>query len=409
MDPSSNYVIKIIFKYLYYPSNMLVIGVASEPKMIDYFADCEEIDTASYQLNKDFYQKLLEEPGFNYLVDSGIVKVIDSDTNSHVEVSSRVRIRKEPLFKDAPIPPHISSLSEMRMYRPEHLSYIKSEPTSPEDCVFCPHLVNTNTPEPRIVHGNLRTISGKEILSMPNLYPFSGNHYVTVFGDHYQDIGEVGYSDLENFFFSTCEIGNELRKKGSKGMWGLINFGREAGASQSHPHAQSGKKPRMPGTLEDREMFAVDYIAYTKNLDPFEEYIKIMRDSPYVIFENDHVFITAPFAPKFPDQVDIIPKQRIRNVVELEDNKDDESKKLLIGSILGVFHALRKRRGVTDLNVVIHQNNFDPNGSHYRLHFHIMPRNKNRLGGLEVGFGMNVVGVDPTLTAKEIREHYNSN
>jgi len=385
----------------------------------DYFQRCEEIQESVFSIQNEFYQTLLQpekdiitgedkKSGFKHLVDEGIIDI--KQNGSNVQVSSKIRVRIEPLFSDAPIHPQTSHLSEVRMHRPEAMSYIDSPPTNPEGCSFCMPKLENQTPNPKIYHDDLRTHSGQRVVSFPNLFSFGENHFITVFGDHYQDIRDLNECDLESFFFSACDLGKIMMDKGNRGMWSFINFGKEAGASQTHPHSHSINKPIMDTWgLDDIEMIATEYTFQKTNKDPFVEYIDNMRDSPYFIFENDVVFICAPFAPHFPDQVDIIPKRKIRNVVDLTGknspiSKDEE--RIMVGSVLGAFHALREKRGVTDFNFVIHQQDFHGDGIPYRLHFHITPRNKNKFGGLEAYFGSRVIPVDPVLTARELREHY---
>ena len=343
------------------------------------------------------------------VVKQGLIKIVNLDKN-YVNLVSLIKHRREPLFGDYPEPISISTLSEIRMYRPENIGRLESSVSNPEECIFCDPLVYKKTPVPKKRHGVI--IDGNEFgipISFQNLYPFCKEHNVIVFANHFQSINDVTYTDLENFFNTTCELGNELRVMGHRGMWSIINFGKEAGASQSHPHAQVGNKIKMWGYDEDKEMNAISYVFHkNRNQDPFEEYMKRMRDTQHFIYHNNHVFILTPFAPQFSDQVDIYLKSPVRNVTDLwgkDKQFSDDDRKIIIDSILGVFHALYRKRNVRDLNVSIHQADFNPNGSPYRVHFHIMPR-KYKLGALEIAQRIHVVSVDPLVTAEAVRNHY---
>ncbi len=378
---------------------------------IEYFQQFEEVEESSCSITREHFEELQKETGFMQAVEQGLIRILNLD-NGNVNLVSLIKHRREPLFGDYPEPIYISTLSEIRMYRPENIGRLESSVSDPEECIFCDPLICKKTPLPKKRHGAV--IDGNEFgipISFPNLYPFCKEHNVIVFANHFQSINDVTYADLENFFNTTCELGNELRIKGYRGMWSIINFGKDAGASQSHPHAQVGNKIKMWGYEEDREMNAISYIFHkNRHQDPFEEYIQRMNDTPNFIYKNNHVFILTPFAPQFSDQVDIYLRAPVRNVTDLwgTDKKfSDSDRKIIIDSILGIFHALYRKRNVRDLNVSIHQSDFNSNGSPYRLHFHIMPR-KYKLGALEIAQRIHVISVDPLVTAKEVREHYYS-
>ncbi|MEK6879610.1 MAG: hypothetical protein AABY22_08385 [Nanoarchaeota archaeon] len=368
----------------------------------------EEVERSTRSISIEHFEELKQDPSFTRALDLGLIQASNYE-DGYISLESLIRHRREPLFGDYPEPLWISTLSEIRMYRPENIGRQEPSISPKEECVFCNPLINKRTPFPKITH---RIHDGNDLgipISFPNLYPFSKEHKVLVFADHFQTINDVSYRDLQHFFNGTCEIGQELKNKIYRGMWAIINFGKEAGASQSHPHAQIGNKIGMWGYDEDKEIRAIDYIfKHNHGQDPFLEYMKRMRDTSHFIYENDKVFILTPFAPKFSDQVDIILKDPVRNVTELfgeGQRYSDYERQVTIDSILGVFHALYQKRNVQDLNVIIHQTDFNSNGSPYRLHFHIMPR-KYKLGGLEIAQGMHVISIDPTVTAKAVREHY---
>lgn len=322
------------------------------------------------------------------------------------EKKSLIEIRIDPLFEQYSL--HSTSISEARANRPENFSSNghSNEPEEDPDCIFCPQKVFKVTPEPRIIHGDLTTVDNTHnIITVPNLYPFSVPHYVTIFSTHKPNLKALTYIDMINYLESSYFLAREMKgKKGVYGMWDIINWGAAAAASQSHPHAQRGGIRKLMVVKADKESDAIERLIKEKGTDQFEEYLRKVRDSPYFIFENDLLQISAPFAPKFPDQVDIICKKPFRNIVDIESKQERDN---IASTMLGVFHALKEKRGVTDLNLIMHQERFNVE-SHYRLHWHVYPRNKNKLGGLEVGDSINVVHVYPEKTAEALKAHYYS-
>jgi len=313
-----------------------------------------------------------------------------------------IEVRKDPLFG------HYSSLiSPERVKRP-HTTDVEERRTDESTCIFCPPRIYQVTPEPKKRHKGFITYKESEkhpVLSVPNLFPFGKPHYVTVFKVHEPDLMQLDFNDMEAYLESGCEIAREIKgMEGVFGMWDIINWGYYAAASQIHPHAQRGGLTRVMMTEMD-----IEYERYGRlsAKDQFNEYMSRIRGSDLFGWESELLFINAPFAPKVPDQVDVIVKPQIRNMLELYDL--GESKRCEIArSMLGILHLLDNKRGVTDLNVITHQARFDQDGS-YRLHWHILPRNKRgfswRWGGMEME-GAYVVDVYPDETAAAIRDHY---
>ena len=74
--------------------------------------------------------------------------------------------------------------------------------------------------------------------------------------------------------------------------------------------------------------------------------------------------------------------------------------------MLGVIHGLRIHRGVTAINLVLYQSNFNCEKNGFRMRAVINPRNKNNIGGLEIGQGVYVIPTIPEETAMALRKHY---
>ena len=133
---------------------------------------------------------------------------------------------------------------------------------------------------------------------------------------------------------------------------------------------------------------------------PFETRANFLRKNGLECFEDDSIFISAPYASRFPDELELTLKPKVCNFRQLPKI---EVKKVA----QGLYYAINffsSERGVTDFNVITHQDSLLEN-SEYRIHFHILPRNKNVLGGVEVGFNGYVVDTWPEATASAFREY----
>jgi len=265
---------------------------------------------------------------------------------------------------------------------------IKMKPK--EECIFCKEGgLYTKTPDERNFHFATEPNPGYELISFPNLFPFSIPHTVTVISDSIDEL------------------------EGITGMFDFINWGPDAGASIDHPHAQRGGLVDLMRTSIDKEIDKCEEIKRATREDYFGDYLDIVRatkdekDSLYC-FENDTVLVSCPFAPRFSDQVDIVYKKQVNNILDLRVNERDD-----IGdAMVKVLHALgsldklpedKMRRNVTNLNVALHQARFGDKRDYYRIHWHVTPR-MTKIGSLEALYGAYVVDVFPETTAENIRE-----
>ena len=306
-----------------------------------------------------------------------------------------IEIRIDPLFAQYSL--HTTLISEERAKRPILIKSVLEtidKDGKKEECDFCKPRVYLETAVPKIHHGE------KQIVTAPNLFPYILPHFITIFtNEHKQNLENLTENDITIYLSTGREIAYNLKEDGQDGMWDFINWGAKAGASQPHPHAQRGGLYKLMRTLMDKELESLEKIKNKLNgKDPFEFYMKLVRDSPLLIYEDDDVFVFAPYAPKFTDQIDILTKRKdkvISNYLELEDEMIDSISK----SMIDVLRKLRTERGVTDLNIETHQARFD--GSiDYRMHWHIYPR-KSLIAGMELN-NIYIVSAYPEDTAKAL-------
>ncbi len=334
----------------------------------------------------------LAELGWDPKDDSRLDELFNLLENKEIE------IRIDPLFAQYSL--HTTLISEERARRPIIIKPVsetidnadKGEKT--RDCDFCKPRVYLETPVPKIYHTKEQTIT------VPNLFPYISPHFVTILtNEHRPNLEDLTESDIANYLSTGREIAHKLKEDGQDGMWDFINWGATAGGSQPHPHAQRGGLYRLMRTLMDKELEALQKRRdKLKDKDPFEFYIELARNSPLLIYEDDNIFIFAPYAPRFTDQVDILTKRKdkiVSNYLGLED----EMINFVSRGMTDILRRLRTERGVTDLNVETHQARF--NGSNnYRMHWHIYPR-KSLIGGMELN-DIYIVSAYPEDTAKAL-------
>jgi len=306
-----------------------------------------------------------------------------------------IEIRIDPLFAQYSL--HTTLISEERAKRPiviKPVSETTDKGNTKEDCDFCKPRVYLETAVPKIHHGE------QQFVTAPNLFPYISPHFVTIFtNEHRPNLEDLTQNDVATYLSTGREIAHKLREYGLNGMWDFINWGATAGGSQPHPHAQRGGFYRLMRTLMDKEAEALEKRKNElKGKDPFEFYMELARNGQLLVHEDDDVFVFAPYAPRFTDQVDILTKRKnktVSNYLELEDGMIDSISRVMAD----VLRKLRTERNVTDLNIETHQARFDDNKD-YRMHWHIYPR-KSLIAGMELN-DIYIVSAYPEDTARAL-------
>lgn len=271
-----------------------------------------------------------------------------------------------------------------------------------DECIFSPQNVLKVTPEPRITHGDTITFQDNlgKVVTFPNLFPFMYPHYVTAPPDHPAKITEIKLKHIITFLNAGSKLAQLIQSvDGVVGMIGIWNWGELAATSQGHIHFQWGGRTPLMITHSVRERKAIQLLGQELRADPFDLLIQTLQNTSLFCWENEVVFVHTPFAPTFPDQVDIVLKKSIPNLWVLPNELIEP----IAEGIWRTIICLATSRAVTDFNVIVHQDDFDLKSEYYRLHFHILPRNKRREGGLEWE-GSYVVDIFPETTARFLRQ-----
>ena len=195
------------------------------------------------------------------------------------------------------------------------------------------------------------------------------------------------------------------------GFVDFTNWGAFAGASQQHPHSQRKSLTFATDPRQDREMAWCREVWKQSGRNPFDLLAEEENEAgKRVIYDNGDVFIAAAFAPTCPDEIIIYPKHQVSNILQTSAH----NRRSTICPVLGVFPALFFYRGVTDLNIVVHQAPFskmEEARDYYRWHMHIYPR-RPRLpsdrAGAEIGFDLNIIDTLPENSAATVRDWYRS-
>jgi len=186
------------------------------------------------------------------------------------------------------------------------------------------------------------------------------------------------------------------------------NSGKNAGATQSHPHTQLIALPIMPtSALEflkrNQEYYALHARGIVEDMVHNEQ-----KAQTRVIEENDDFIAFCPYASAFSFEVMIAP---LKNLASLHRCSRDELLRLA-KTIKSVFTMLTQQLGVFDYNIGFYlaplNKNFenehymDDIEENFRFYIRIMPRIYT-LAGFETTTGMMINSVAPEYCAQLLR------
>lgn len=346
----------------------------------------------------------------------------DSLLVEYKDGSSPVELNGEPKIPSycTRIDPFSGSVSRISIERADDfrgrnpgLDLVSLDMKPVEDCLFCRY--KTRGARPQIEHRD-------GTVSMKNPFPWEGEMWVSAYppfdpenGGHKLLLSEVLYTDVERLIRSEkkiAEIFYEYYKERPNVVLSLrdfTNWGPYAGASQQHPHSQRALTTYVLTPVEREELARAKKFYEETESSLFDAFVEAeLQTGERVIHDNDDVCIFSPFAPKYNDEIIVIPRERVTHVLQM----DEEYMKRIMRPILGIFPGLFFYRGVRDLNIVVHMAPFseiDNSEKFYRWHMHIMPRKSGlpvSMAGAEIGYGDNVIGVYPEYTANILREWY---
>jgi len=191
-------------------------------------------------------------------------------------------------------------------------------------------------------------------------------------------------------------------KKDTRFKYMLIfkNFGEAAGASLEHTHSQLIALPVVPKRVQEEVTGARDYYSYKERCLFCDVIRQEFASGVRLVAENEKFFAVCPFAPRFPFELWIIPKEH--------QSSFEESTRIEFQHLAGLLKDMLGRlEAVLDhpaYNYIIHTSPV-PDGvnDYYHWHLEIMPK-LTSLAGFEWGTGFYINPTPPEEAAKFLRE-----
>ena len=228
-----------------------------------------------------------------------------------------------------------------------------------------------------------------------------GAHEVIVeTNDHNASLATLPPKRIEDVLWTYRDRILDLKKdKRFKYILIFKNHGESAGATMDHAHSQLIALPVVPIYVAEEIEGAKQYYIY-KERCVFCDIVQQETESGVrLVAENEDFVTIAPYAPRFPFETWILPKQH-------ESAFENSSSRMFESLAKAIRVLLNKADQVLDnpaYNLVIHSSpTQDPANDHYHWHIEYVPK-LTRTGGFEWGTGFYINPTPPEEAARFLR------
>lgn len=292
-------------------------------------------------------------------------------------------------------------------------------------CPLCPDNEKT-TPDEVLVYGRdgdrFPNSSGWKLRVVPNKYPALviegelekqgeglydrmngiGAHEVVIESPNHED--RFTFLPHEQMKLTFRAFRDRIRDLSRDDRFSYVmvfkNYGKAAGASLEHSHSQLVALPIMPRMLDAELQGSLSYYQY-KDRCVFCDIIRqeIQQDIRLVC-ENDKFVTLAPFAPRTPFEMWVLPRKHSSSY----EAQDDVS----LSALTDIFSETLKRLDAcipgVPYNFVLHTQPLRSQPlDHYHWHFEIVPK-LTSIAGFEWGTGFYINPMPPEDTCRYLRE-----
>jgi UDPglucose--hexose-1-phosphate uridylyltransferase len=178
------------------------------------------------------------------------------------------------------------------------------------------------------------------------------------------------------------------------------NHGPSAGATLDHPHSQLMALPIVPRQVR-QEVDGARQHYQNKERCVFCDIIQQeLRDRQRVIVENADFVAVSPYAPRFPFETWLLPKQHGALYESAPQPLYGMLARILKETLLRMNRALAS----PSYNLIVHSSPFsEDTGEYYHWHVEIVPR-LSRVAGFEWGTGFYINPTGPEEAAGVLRD-----
>jgi UDPglucose--hexose-1-phosphate uridylyltransferase len=264
-------------------------------------------------------------------------------------------------------------------------------------CYFCPENFVDEIVTYKVGSNNkwdvISVINKFAAVSLDNPRAYGQAEVIIETPEHGKDINEFSIEQIVRVFNAYINRYEELKKIDKiKHVILFKNEGGKAGASKNHTHSQIMALPLLPPKVR-AEAEAYNKYRLEKATCPYCDIIKKETGKSRVIWEDDNLFVLAPYASESPYGAWFIPKRHFGHISELSNGEKVSFAKAL-KQVLGVLDELGISYNYFLENAV--------NSSDYHMHMKLSPR-PNIWAGLELGTGVIINPIPPEYAAKLYR------
>jgi UDPglucose--hexose-1-phosphate uridylyltransferase len=229
-----------------------------------------------------------------------------------------------------------------------------------------------------------------------------GAHEVIIeTNDHHATLATLPPKKIEDVLWAFRDRILDL-KKDRRFKYILIfkNHGEAAGATLEHAHSQLIALPVVPIYVAEEIEGAKQYYIYKERCVFCDIARQEMEAGVRLVAENEDFLTIAPYAPRFPFETWLLPKQH-------ESAFENSSSRVFENLARAIRTLLNKANRVLDdppYNLVIHSSpTQDSSNDHYHWHIEFVPK-LTKVGGFEWGTGFYINPTPPEEAAKFLRE-----
>jgi UDPglucose--hexose-1-phosphate uridylyltransferase len=329
-----------------------------------------------------------------------------------------------PELRKDPITGRWVIIATERAKRPSDFVRDKVEIRGSGFCPFC-YGNEAKTPPEIIAYrsdGSLRNSPGWSLRVVPNKFPALGiegslnrqgeglydkmngigaHEVIIETPDHQKTLAMLSPRQIEDVLWAYRDRILDLKKdRRFKYIMIFKNHGEAAGASLEHTHSQLIALPVVPKRVREETDGARDYFKF-KERCIFCDIIRQETESGIRVIADTPAFIAvAPFAPRFPFEIWIMPRV---HQSAFEDSQKQEFEQLAL-VLKDMLMRLDKVLDFPAYNYIIHTSPIpeSPN-EHYHWHLEIMPK-LTKIAGFEWGTGFHINPTPPEESAKFLRD-----
>ncbi len=178
------------------------------------------------------------------------------------------------------------------------------------------------------------------------------------------------------------------------------NYGKAAGASLEHSHSQLVALPILPRMLVTELEGSLSYYKYKDRCIFCDIIRQEIQQNIRLVCENDKFVTLAPFAPRTPFEMWIMPRKHQSSYID----QDDAS----LSALTEIFSESLRRLDAcipgVPYNFVLHTQPLRSQPlDHYHWHFEIVPK-LTSIAGFEWGTGFYINPMPPEDTCQYMRE-----